>query len=409
MTSNFPNAPDVIQNNVDNTTPEFDIHPPLHNQLADSIMAVQVSLLAGGSLSLGDHLAAVDPHPVYLTQAEADARYPLASATDPYPVYLTQTEGDARYAPVVGGGYLTQVQADARYLQLAGGTLTGNLLFSTDNLRDIGAAGATRPRTLYLGTSLVTPGWTNGTHLLANIDNTYDIGQSGSTRPRTVYVGTSVVSPGWTNGTNLFANTDNAYDIGANGASRPRNVYAANALGASSGLGTVTFYANNYIQSAQNFLELRQGTSAQTLRVYTTYTDASNYTRMNLSMGVVGPGYAALSTEGVGTGNVARHVLLRTSHTIQFQNDTASAGWSVNFGAGAHLQALSDNTQDIGASAASRPRNVFSAGAVATGGKAGAALDTDVNTPTDGMLRFDSTNNRLYCRIGGTWRYAALT
>ena len=39
-------------------------------------------------------------------------------------------------------------------------------------------------------------------HLLANVDNTYDIGASGATRPRTLYVGTSVVSPAYTfNGT----------------------------------------------------------------------------------------------------------------------------------------------------------------------------------------------------------------
>lgn len=39
---------------------------------------------------------------------------------------------------------------------LAGATFTGNLLF-TDNTYDIGASGATRPRTIYTGTSMVTP------------------------------------------------------------------------------------------------------------------------------------------------------------------------------------------------------------------------------------------------------------
>lgn len=36
-------------------------------------------------------------------------------------------------------------------------TSTSNLLFSTDNTKDIGAAGATRPRTGYFGTSVVSP------------------------------------------------------------------------------------------------------------------------------------------------------------------------------------------------------------------------------------------------------------
>ena len=42
-------------------------------------------------------------------------------------------------------------------LPLTGGTLTGNLLFSLDNTLDIGASGATRPRTIYLGTSVIAP------------------------------------------------------------------------------------------------------------------------------------------------------------------------------------------------------------------------------------------------------------
>lgn len=44
----------------------------------------------------------------------------------------------------------------ATYLPLAGGTMTGNLLF-TDNTLDIGASGATRPRTGYFGTSVIVP------------------------------------------------------------------------------------------------------------------------------------------------------------------------------------------------------------------------------------------------------------
>jgi hypothetical protein len=44
----------------------------------------------------------------------------------------------------------------AAALPLGGGTLTGALLF-TDNTLDIGASGATRPRTLYAATSIVTP------------------------------------------------------------------------------------------------------------------------------------------------------------------------------------------------------------------------------------------------------------
>ena len=52
--------------------------------------------------AINAHLAATDPHPVYLTQTEGDARVTVGinahlAATDPHPVYLTQTEADARY------------------------------------------------------------------------------------------------------------------------------------------------------------------------------------------------------------------------------------------------------------------------------------------------------------------------
>ena len=104
---------------------------------------------------------------------------------------------------------------DTIYLTLTGGQLTGNLTFSLDNTMDIGASGATRPRTGFFGTSIVTAllaspaatalslasaGTTRANfsttgHLLFNTDNTNDIGAVGATRPRTGYYGTSVISP----------------------------------------------------------------------------------------------------------------------------------------------------------------------------------------------------------------------
>src|SRR3954454_22316785 len=79
----------------------------------------------------------------------ADPTLALQAATKQYAdTKITQAQGDARYQ--------TPAQAAALYLPLTGGTLTGNLLFSTDNLRDIGASGATRPRDIYIGGRLYT-------------------------------------------------------------------------------------------------------------------------------------------------------------------------------------------------------------------------------------------------------------
>jgi hypothetical protein len=79
-------------------------------------------------------------------------------------------------SPAAGGSatitnpYALYIAAGNMYF---GGSVASNLLF-VDNTYDIGASGATRPRTLYLGTSLITPAITN----------------SGLTAGRVTYAGT---------------------------------------------------------------------------------------------------------------------------------------------------------------------------------------------------------------------------
>jgi hypothetical protein len=75
MASTFPGSADNIQNNVANSTAELDTHPNLHNKLADAVNAVETALLPGGTMNLAAHVAAADPHTIYLTQTEGDARY----------------------------------------------------------------------------------------------------------------------------------------------------------------------------------------------------------------------------------------------------------------------------------------------------------------------------------------------
>lgn len=50
-----------------------------------------------------------------------------------------------------------------------GGTLTSDLLFSADNTLDIGASGATRPRTIYAGTSLHVADDTDATSIIGRM------------------------------------------------------------------------------------------------------------------------------------------------------------------------------------------------------------------------------------------------
>jgi len=132
---------------------------------------------------------------IRLSQKTDSTRYVQFNVTGPavnntgwfsVPVQWTQSGG---VIPNTGTDVLVKLMTQGAAGNIFSLPLTQNLTFAPDNTYDIGATATSRPRTLYLGTSMVTPGWTNGTNLLANTDNTYDIGASGANRPRNVYVG----------------------------------------------------------------------------------------------------------------------------------------------------------------------------------------------------------------------------
>ena len=122
---------------------------------------------------------------------------------------------------------------------------------------------------------------------------------------------------------------------------------AAFALGATSDL--------LIVRDAANTLAQRNGTNAQTLRVYNTYTDASNYDHLSFSHS---GGQAVISTFGAGTGASTSHLTIKAggSRSILF-NAGGSDKWSIN--SSGHFLAQADNTHDIGASGATRPRTGY--------------------------------------------------
>lgn len=134
--------------------------------------------------------------------------------------------------------------------------------------------------------------------------------------------------------------------------------YAVNvAAGLTGGIGWSSFGGSfdvSLFRDAANTLALRNGTSAQNSRTYNTYTDASNgeWLSQNFTSNV-----AYLVTEANGTGvaralvvgtNVAQSLVFRSSSTNRWEIGTAG-----------HLFTSADNTYDIGASGATRPRNLF--------------------------------------------------
>jgi hypothetical protein len=109
-------------------------------------------------------------------------------------------------------------------------------------------------------------------------------------------------------------------------------------------------------RDAANTLAQRNGTNAQTFRVYNTFTDASNYERgfMRWSSNVL-----EMGREFAGTG-INRDVRIRS----QFLYINVNSNDTFTFGASSHISTANiifgaDNTFDIGASGTSRPRNLY--------------------------------------------------
>lgn len=95
-------------------------------------------------------------------------------------------------------------------------------------------------------------------------------------------------------------------------------------------------------------LAQRNGINAQTFRVYNTYTDGSNYERGFFDW-VLGSNEFTIGTQHAGTG-IGRQMNFATAGTRR---------WSIL--STGHMVAYVDNTYDIGASGATRPRNLYMA------------------------------------------------
>jgi hypothetical protein len=108
----------------------------------------------------------------------------------------------------------------------------------------------------------------------------------------------------------------------------------------------------------------RNGTTAQTFRLYNTYTDASNYERLAASWVKISNVFS-LMTEQVGTGT-ARILDLGTVGAAAVRIKTSdSTRWVVGASDG-HLTPGADGTQDLGATG-TKLRNGFFGGTLRFG------------------------------------------
>lgn len=203
--------------------------------------------------------------------------------------------------------------------------------------------------------------------------------------------------------TGLFDAGSNILGFSANGAEVFRVSPAAITLSSASTLGW-NFDTILVRDGAANTLALRNSTAAQTFNIYNTYTDASNYER---GEHVWSSNIYFVGTRRAGTGSIRsmRFMTGGTSH------------WEVQASTG-HFLAVTDNTYDIGASGATRPRNVYVAGNVDAGGfvqsggnivaASGSAIRwssrTQMASSADGIVRLinNAANDFDRLQFGGT-------
>ena len=178
------------------------------------------------------------------------------------------------------------------------------------------------------------------------------------------------------------------------------------------GNGKVGIGANVFLErDGDNFLALRNGANAQTFRVYNTYTDASNYERGTITWE---SNELNIRSEKAGSGQL-RNIVINAGLGLKFYFNNSTIGFQ--YTQSGHLLYFTDNSQDIGASGASRPRNVYVGTAIAAGGgisgqnfgsSAGGyfnwATRSNIFSPADGVIRLanDAQTDFNRLQFGGT-------
>lgn len=278
-----------------------------------------------------------------------------------------------------GAGGYTQISSSLGALFRVSSTLgfQQHLLALTDNAYDIGAAGASRPRSIYVGTNIDAAGTVSaaalsGTHGTAPRIQWY--ATAGATNQKyweAAVSGTALnfylQSDAGTPQQNWLATTRSGNattDVSfGNATDNPTFNFlgsGSTVFGGAVSTGNLSVGSGNYIgigdalllRDAAYTLAQRNGVNAQTFRIYNTYTDASNYERGFMSWG---GNVLSIGAEAAGTGS-QRTVRLKGGSVNIFQS--AADRWSFDASTFA-LLAVTDNSYDIGASGATRPRTLY--------------------------------------------------
>lgn len=210
-------------------------------------------------------------------------------------------------------------------------------------------------------------------HILWNTDNSMDVGASGATRPRTIYWGTQALGPvgsvtvpsfsfaGFTT-TGIYSRSTSV-NVTTGNADRMEIGSGYIALNGSSNLywvagSTITAAVSVQLaREADGILAQRNTTNAQIFRIYRTFTDAANYERVHIGNNFFGDNFFGLIVEAAGTG-LARGLYIsnNTNQGIIFRTNNTNR-WNMN--STGHILTDVDNALDIGASGATRPRTIY--------------------------------------------------
>jgi hypothetical protein len=193
--------------------------------------------------------------------------------------------------------------------------------------------------------------------------------------------------------------------------------------------GSLTFGAGSdaiLTRDAADTLAQRRGTNAQAFRVYNTFTDASNYERGEFAWGTNILNIGATNA-GTGTSRIVRFVGGGVTWLAINAASAASGGGIWNINTNGHLLAGTDNTYDIGASGATRPRSIYAATSIigttvygGTGATGGGYLSAStvgfvgraaLASSADGIIRLINAADNDFGRLqfgGGTSSFPAL-
>lgn len=277
-----------------------------------------------------------------------------------------------------------------------------------------------------------------------NTDNALDLGKAAQ-RVRNIYVGTQILTQDGSATAPSYAfasSTSSGFYNAAGGnlaytkAGTVRTVFEyfnpgiqTTSIGFGAGPDIISSGVDTYlVRDAGGILAQRISTSPQNFRIYNTFTDLSNYERLEIGWSA---NVVHIYPSGAGTGSASRELQIggNGNNTISLVMG-GTIRWYME-GTTGHLKAFADNTYDIGAGGANRPRSIYCADFVQVGQRllnatafgvtgfgiqpnsGGSMLYSGAGVPSnavgsngDFFFRADTpatANQRLYIRAAGAW------